>query len=118
LKGVSTQTLQVLLAALASVIAAAVIVRLARRQLLSFRYTVGWLVLAALGVFAGIAIPLVAPVARALGVSPAALLAVGAAVLVLAISIQLSISISGLQQQNRTLTEELARLRQRIDEQR
>lgn len=114
----STQTLQVLLAALASVIAAAVVVRLARRQLLSFRYTVGWLVLAALGVFAGIAIPLVAPVAHALGVSPAALLAVSAAVLVLAISIQLSISISGLQQQNRTLTEELSRLRQRIDEQR
>ncbi len=114
----STQTLQVLLAALASVIAAAVIVRLARRQLLSFRYTLGWLVLAALGVFAGIAIPLVAPIASALSVSPAALLAVGAAVLVLVISIQLSISISGLQQQNRTLTEELARLRQRIDEQR
>jgi len=113
---VSTQTLQVLLSAFASLVAASVVVRLARHQLLSFRYTVGWLVLTALGVFAGIAIPLVAPVARALGMSPAALLAVGAAALLLAISIQLSISISGLQQQNHTLTEELARLRQRLDD--
>jgi hypothetical protein len=116
LKVVSTQVLQVVLAAVGSIVVAAVVVRLARRQLLSFRYTVGWLVLAALGVFAGIAIPLVAPIASALGITPAALLAVGAAALVLAISIQLSISISGLQQQNRTLTEELARLRQRLDD--
>jgi hypothetical protein len=116
LKVVSTQGLQVLLASLSSIVVAGVVVRLARRQLLSFRYTVGWLVLAALGVFAGIAIPLVEPIARALGVTPAALLAVGGAILVIAISIQLSISISGLQQQNRTLTEELARLRQHLDD--
>lgn len=109
------QTLQVIVAAMASATTAVIVIRLARRRLLSFRYTIGWLSLSALGVFAGIAIPLIEPIAQTLGITPAALLALGAGVLVLAISIQLSISISGLQERIRILTEELARLRYQVD---
>lgn len=92
----------------------AVVVRLSRRGLLSFRYTIGWVVLAGFGILAGLFIPLTAPIASVFGMSPAALLAIMALILFVAISIQLSISISGLQQQVRTLTEDLARLRHTI----
>jgi hypothetical protein len=51
-------------------------------------------------------------VAEALGLSAAALLALVALVFFIVISVQLSISISGLQKQNQILAEELARLRQ------
>ena len=110
----SSSATQTLLAALVGLVVAAVVVRLSRRGLMSFRYTIGWVVVASLGILAGLFIPLAAPIASALGMSPAALLAIVALILFVAISIQLSISISGLQQQVRTLTEELARLRHTI----
>jgi len=88
-----------------------VVVRLSRRDQLSFRYTVGWTAVASIGIFGGLMIPLAEPVAEALDLSAAALLAVFALMLFVLIAIQLSISISGLQKQNRTLTEEVARLR-------
>ena len=107
----SSSATQTLLAALVGLVVVAVVVRLSRRGSLSFRYTIGWVVVASLGILAGLFIPLAAPIASALGMSAAALLAIVALILFVAISIQLSISISGLQQQVRTLTEELARLR-------
>ena len=107
----SSSATQTLLAALVGLVVVVVVVRLSRRGSLSFRYTIGWVVVASLGILAGLFIPLAAPIAGAIGMSPAALLAVVALILFVAISIQLTISISGLQQQVRTLTEELARLR-------
>lgn len=88
---------------------------IARRGLLNFRYTVGWLVLSTFGVLAGILIPLIAPIAHFLAITPAALLAIGSIVLLIAICVQLSISISGLHERQRRLTEELAHLRQSLD---
>ena len=107
----SSLTIQTLLAVLVGLVMVTFVVRLSRRGLLSFRYTIGWIVVASLGIFAGLFIPLAAPIANALGLLPAALLAIVALLVFIAISIQLSISISGLQQQVRTLSEDLARLR-------
>lgn len=77
---------------------------------MSFRYTLGWLCVASLGILSGIIAPLAQPVARTLGLSSAALLGLAALLFVTVIAIQLSISISGLQRQIRSLTEEIARL--------
>jgi hypothetical protein len=108
---VSSFATQTLLAALAGLVMVTIVVRLSRRGLLSFRYTIGWITVASFGIFAGVFIPLAVPIASALGMLPAALLAIVALLVFIAISIQLSISISGLQRQVRTLSEDLARLR-------
>ena len=92
-----------------------VIYRAARRGLLNFRYTVGWLLLSAFGIMAGIIIPVIAPIANFLSITPAALLAIGGIILLVIICVQLSISISGLHERQRRLTEELAHLRQTVD---
>lgn len=107
----STETGQVLFAACSGAIFGVVVFRLARRQKLSFRYTVGWLALCGVGIFAGLLVPVINPLARWLSISPAALIAIGAVLLLTSICIQLSISISGLQSQVRRLTEEAAELR-------
>ena len=84
---------------------------LARRSRLSFRYALGWLLLFLPGFFAVVLLPLTAPVSNALAITPAALLAVSFMTVLVAICIQLSISISGLQEQVRSLSEEVAQLR-------
>jgi uncharacterized membrane protein YfcA len=112
----SPQTTQAVLATLISVIFVLSVYRLGRRQKLSFRYTVGWLVLGGLGIVAGIFSPLAEPLAEQLNLSPAALLGVGGLLLLLVLCVQLSISISGLQEQVRTLAEEASYLRQELDE--
>lgn len=95
---------------------AILVVRLARDGRLSFRYAVGWLSVASLGILSGFFIPLAEPIAERLGLSAAALLGLAAVVFVTVIAIQLSISISGLQNQVRTLAEEVARLRHQKDQ--
>lgn len=107
----TSSTTQMLLAALLGIVVVIIVIRLARRGMLSFRYTIGWIAVASTGILAGFFVPLVGPVASTLGLSAAALIAIIALLFFVVISIQLSISISGLQQQVRTLTEELARLR-------
>ena len=96
---------------------ATAIYMLARQGRISFRFTVGWLVLCLFGITAGASVPIVAPLAEKLKVSPAALLGIGAIFLFLAISVQFSISISGIQEQIRRLTEEAAETKLRLEEQ-
>jgi hypothetical protein len=112
----SAKTVQTLVAAVVSLIFVLAVYRLGRKGKLSFRYTVGWMILGALGVVAGIILPLAEPVAEKLYLSPAAFLGVGAVILLVTLCIQLSISISGLQEQVRTLAEEAAFLRQELDD--
>ena len=102
---------QMLIAAIVGIAVIVVVARLFRRGQLSFRYTMGWMLVASFGVLAGLFVPIAEPLADFLGLSAAALLGLAALVFVTALSIQLSISISGLQRQIRTLTEEVARLR-------
>ena len=97
-----------LLCTLFSLILASAIYRLAARQKISFRYLVGWLSICALGIFSGIFMPAVEPISIALQISPAALLAAAGIMLLILICVQLTISISGMQQQIRKLSEELS----------
>ena len=73
----------------------------------------GWLFLGAFGVFSAAIIPFTPGIATLLGVSPVAVITLGASTIFLSISIQLSISISGLQNQNQRLAEEIAILSQK-----
>jgi uncharacterized membrane protein YfcA len=113
---VSQGAIQTLVATIAGVILATSVYTLARRGRLSFRYTVGWLILCLIGITAGASVPLVQPIAEKLKVTPAALLSLGAVVLLLSICVQFSISISGMQEQIRRLTEEAAEVRLRLEE--
>ena len=108
-------TLQILFCTVIGLGSTILIYRVARHGLLNFRYTVGWLLLSAFGVMAGIVIPIITPIANFLAITPAALLAIGGIILLVIICVQLSISISGLHERQRRLTEELAHLRQTVD---
>ena len=66
-----------------------------RRQELSARYAVGWLSLSLLGIVAGFLIPIVSPIASLLSVTPGVIVFTVATVLLVLISMQLSVSISG-----------------------
>jgi hypothetical protein len=112
----SAKATQTLYAAVVSLVFVVSIYRLGRKQKLSFRYATGWLVLGILGVIAGLIAPISQPFANHLHVTPAALLAIGAMILLLVLCVQLSISISGLQEQVRTLAEEASFLQREVDE--
>ena len=114
----SQSAIQTVAAAFLSFIFAGMVYRLARIGRLSFRYTVGWLSLSMLGLLAGLFVPIVQPIAEFLKLTPAALLALLAVVLLVSICIQLSISISGLQEQLRSMAEKVALLRTENDENR
>ena len=111
----SQETTQIFVSAVLSACLALFVYRLARRQRLSFRYTIGWLALCALGMFAGLFIPVVEPLSNFLQLSPAGLIAVGALSVLVLICVQLSASISGLQEQIRKLAEQIAHLRDASD---
>ena len=106
----SSTTFQTIIGALFSLMFLTAVYRLGRSQRLSFRYTVGWMILGALGVLAGLLIPVAEPIAKQLQVAPSALLGVGAVILLVVLCVQLSISISGLQEQVRRIAEETASL--------
>jgi hypothetical protein len=112
----SSTTFQTIIGALFSLMFLTAVYRLGRSQRLSFRYTVGWMILGALGVLAGLLIPVAEPIAKQLQVAPSALLGVGAVILLVVLCVQLSISISGLQEQVRRIAEETAFLRQELEE--
>ena len=84
------------------------ILYLAKKQRISFRYAMGWLTLCVVTAFAGLLIPIFKPLATKLQLDAFALIGAGAIIILLALCIQLSISISGLQQQVRLLNEDLA----------
>jgi hypothetical protein len=109
----SQQLVQVLFALVGCLIYLTAIYYLSKKQKLTFRYAVGWLFLGVFGVFSAVIIPFTPGIATLLGVSPAAVITLGATTIFLSISIQLSISISGLQHQNQRLAEEIAILSQR-----
>ena len=104
----SASVLQSIVVATVSLAMGALVLLLARRQRLSFRYAVGWLLFLGLGAISSLLLPAVQPIASALSVTPGVVLSSFAVVALLSICIQLSISISGLQEQVRTLAEEIA----------
>jgi hypothetical protein len=113
---VDTPTIQIITATLMCFVGILLVYRLARHQKLSFRYAVGWMVMFGIGVLTGILLPLTTDIADLLGLSPAALLSLAGILVFLSISIQISISISGLQENARLLAERLAQLQLEIEE--
>ena len=107
----SNYTLQIITIAIVSASIALLVLVMARRQRLSFRYTIGWLLFLGLGAVSALLLPAVQPIARELGVTPGVVVSSLAVIALLAICIQLSVSISGLQEQVRSLAEESALLR-------
>ena len=105
------QVIQVGSVSIISFLAIVTTYRLARSELLSFRYTLGWLLLFSLGMFSVFIFNLISPFSSALSITPAALLSLVGAAVLCAICLQLSISISGLYQRIRVLTEEIAHLK-------
>lgn len=89
--------------------------RLGRRGRLSFRYTVGWTILFGMGVLSALLLPVVAQLADLINVTPAAVVAVLGLLLLLAICVQLSVSISGSQEHVRRLSEKIALLEARVE---
>ena len=104
----SQQVAQALEIAVVSIAFAVIIVYLARKQRISFRYTVGWLVLCLIGAFSGLLIPVITPLSSTLQLDAFSLVGAIAIIVLLVICIQLSISISGLQRQVQLLNEDLA----------
>lgn len=92
------------------------VVVLARRRLISFRYTLGWIALALIGMLGAALIPLVEPVADIFDMSPTGVLLAGATAVLLVIALQLSVSVSGLQAQVRDVAEAHALLARRLRE--
>ena len=95
---------------------AVVILVLARRGHLSMRYTLGWLFVGGCIMIGGLSTGLVGPLADFFGVSSTALVITVATIALLALTVQLSITVSGLLEQTRTLAEGVALLEQRIEQ--
>lgn len=107
---------QGLLIATGGVLLAAAAITLARRRLITLRYMLGWLAIAVVTLAAAAAASLVRPLAELFSMTATGVLLAGATVLLVAIAVQLSISVSGLQAQLRELAEAHALLANRLDE--
>jgi len=95
---------------------AAVVVVLARRRLITARYLAGCLALAGVFVLGALFAGLVLPLARVFDMTGTAVFLAGATAVLLAISLQLSVSVSGLQAQTRELAETCALLEEKLAE--
>ena len=94
----------------------AVVVALARRQTITLRYTIGWTLIALAALFGSLLTPLVKPLSDMLGMTPTGLLLVTASGVLLAITMMISVSVSGLQAQLRDIAEAHALLARRLED--
>jgi hypothetical protein len=90
--------------------------RLARRGLITFRYAIGWMGISFVLLFGVLLSGTLEDLAQKFRVSTGVFVSIAATSLLLAITVQLTISISGLQERSRRLVEELAQLRLDLDE--
>jgi len=107
---------QELVIALGGVGLAILVLFIARRHLLTLRYTVGWVVLAVVMTLSALLSGFVEPLANAVGMTATGVLLALASGTLLLICIQLSISVSGLSSQLRELIESEALLRAQVEE--
>jgi hypothetical protein len=113
---VSNLAVQALLVALGGLGMFLVVFELSRRSLLSLRYALGWMGVSVLLVVAGILLVAVGGLSDSLPFTPTGLLAAVGLAFVLAITLQLSISLSGHQDAIRELSEANALLEERVTE--
>ena len=102
--------------ALGGILIAAFVIRLARKRLLTTRYAIGWLGVGALVSLAAVLMPFVGRLGRLANMTPTAVLLTISSVVLLAISVQLSISVSLLQERLRTTAEAHALLARQLEE--
>jgi Uncharacterized conserved protein (DUF2304) len=107
---------QGLLIAVGGLALVGIVTTLARRRMISIRYAFGWLAIALLTIIAAAAASLVNPIARTFDMTGTAVFLAGATMILVAIAIQLSISVSGLQNQLRDLSESHALLTERVEQ--
>jgi hypothetical protein len=112
---VSNLGVQAALVALGGVGMFLVVFELSRRGLLSLRYALGWMGVAVLLVAAGVLLVLVGGLSESLPFTPTGLLAAVGLAVVLLITLQLSISLSGHQEAIRQLSEANALLEERVN---
>lgn len=93
-----------------------IILGLTRRRLLTTRYTLGWLGVGALVALAAATLPFVSKLGKVANITPTAVLLMISSLILLAISIQLSISVSLLQERLRTTAEAHALLARRVSD--
>ena len=107
-------SIQILSAAIGGTLFGLIVILIARRGILSMRYTLGWLFIAGCVVLGGVFGGLIGRIARGLGLNPYGLVTSIAGVSLLAITLQLSITVSGLTERVRTLAESCAILEQAL----
>ena len=112
----STTAKQALVLALGGLLIFLFVIRLARRGLLTTRYAIGWLGVGVLVAAAAALMPFVGRIGRLANMTPTAVLLTISSVVLLAISVQLSISVSLLQERLRTTAEAHALLANRVEE--
>jgi hypothetical protein len=101
----STTAKQALVMAGAGLALVALVILVARRGLITVRYALGWIFIGLLVIIGSLFAGLVPGLGEVAGMSPTAVLLVGAVVVLVGIAIQLSISVSGLQRQLRDVIE-------------
>jgi hypothetical protein len=112
----SQQVVQAIEIAAVALIFTISILYLGRQQRISFRYTIGWLTLCVISAFTGLLIPVIKPLATKLQLGAFALIGACAIIILVALCIQLSISISGIQKQLQQLNEDLALQKKAVEE--
>src|SRR5262249_24590316 len=112
----SNSVKQALVLAVGGVLIALFILRLARRRLLTTRYAVGWLVVGLIVALAAVSTPFVGKLGRFAGITPTGVLLIISSVVLLAISIQLSVSVSLLQERLRSTAEAHALLARKVED--
>jgi hypothetical protein len=110
----STGAKQALILALGGAALIFVVFLLARRRLMTTRYALGWMLIGLLVLLGAFVTNLVGEVGRIAGMTPTAVFLAVATIVLLAIALQLSISVSGLQSQVRDLAEDQALLEDRL----
>jgi hypothetical protein len=110
----SNVAVQSLLVALGGVGLLIVVFLLARRGLLSLRYALGWMAVSMLLLAAAVLLVLIGGISHSLPITPTGLLAAVGLAFVLAVCLQLSISLSGQQEAIRALSEANALLAERL----
>lgn len=92
------------------------VIVLMRRRLISTRYALGWMAIALFVMLGALFTGIVSEVGDLAGMTPTAVFLLVATIVLLMITIQLSISVSGLQSQVRDLAEACALLEARAPE--
>lgn len=112
----STDSKQALVLLVGGLVLFGGVIGLMRRRLISTRYALGWLTIALFVILGAFFTGLVSEVGDLVGMTPTAVFLLVATVVLLMITIQLSISVSGLQAQVRQLAEAYALLEARAPE--